>query len=1028
MVRYIHSGKILLLCFWIACTLKTTAQNAIPRPFQTLGISEGLPQSFISGLVQDSVGFIWIATRDGLARYDGRKFKLFMHKQGDSTTLVNNTIENIYLDKRNQLWIVYETGDIDVLHTSTEKLFHFSKHPIYGVLTGLVKPGHSIAEDDEGNYWFLSTNGGVFIYNPDNAYMRFISEQKLGLSSNKITGITPYLKQVALMTDTALLIINAEQMVVDTKSYKYSFGTLYDTTMPWKDNYSVPTKNGSLIIKDIHRLLVYNAPSNQFLVVPPPQIYRHDDYLITRDEMGQVIIVYPNDVYLLSENYKLVHLQGLAQQTELGFISTLVDRSGILWLGGNGIGVQLHDLRPSGLSGILSNKDYHLDLMEKFLYVSQSELKNSFLATMSSYFFRSLQSRDGKIWISKSTRESSATPGLLYYQNGHIRQPAWKYSDSSLADRSDINALAESRSGRLWGINFFMHPVFFDTSTNEATVYPSITKISHQHSSSSVISVVIDGEDLFWIVTAFDGLFRYNHKTREVRNYKAADSVNSLPSNQLTSLVQDPDKADILWIGTLGGGLIQFRKSDGNCRTFNMNDGLPNNTINAILLDKPGNLWCSTNRGIFSFNRENFTIRSFSSNDGLPCDEFNRYHYFQLPDKRLSFGGISGYTVFSPEQISDDTYNPRIALTGISINNQQKDFGFPGTPFNAAVNSLEAIRLPYSQNFLSFEMAALQYSIPEKIQYRYMLEGFDEKWVYAGANNIATYTNIPPGNYLLKVNATNTAGKWSTHIKTLPVTITPPFWKTAWFITISAMAAGALIYLFVFLRIKAVRKEEQQLANFERQAVSLKEQALRAQMNPHFIFNCLNSIKSLIQEDNRKQAVTYLTTFSRLIRNQLNNAQELVSLYAELETCRLYVQLEGLRFGDNVTCEFIVDESIDLYSLQVPPLIIQPFVENAIWHGILPKNGGNVIVSIVQQKQAIACIIDDNGIGRELSMTSKIEQSATYESKGMKLVQNRLNLYNTISRYGGQVEVVDKKDEHGKAMGTQIILTFKLEV
>ncbi len=1025
--RFIVSGTVVLLSMAVLFTRTACAQDPVSRPFKTLSIAEGLPQSFISGLVQDSVGFVWIATRDGLARYDGRKFKLFQHKQGDTATLASNIIETIYLDKRGQLWILYETGDIDMLHTASEQLFHFSKHPAYGIMTGLVKPGNSIAEDIAGNLWFLGTNGGVFIYNHNSSSLRFFSEQKLQCTHNKITGIAPYRDHIALITDTALVVMSAEQKVLSSKPYSFPHPRLYDSTRPWKDTYALTTENGDLVIKDLHRLLVYRAAQQDFKEVLPPPKNREDGFHLARDEKGKILIVYPGDLYTLPGNETMAHWKSLLPQPETGFISVIVDHSGILWLGGNGSGIQLHQLRPSGFTGTPYQRSYHEDILEKYLHVSTAEIKNSFLGGMYAYFFRSFNSRDGKIWMYKSTREASKKPALLYYAGGHLVKPAWTYGDSPENAHVDINALAQSRSGKLWGVDFFLHPVFFDTSSLEATVYPAITKTSQQYNNSSVSSMLIDGEDRFWITTALDGLYFYNHSTRELRHYTAADTTGSLPTNQLMNMVQDPGEEHILWIGSLGGGLIRFNKITGTCRVFNMQDGLPNNTIYCVVADSAGNLWCSTNKGIFSFNRKTAAIRSFTYNDGLPCDEFNRYHYFQLPDGRLSFGGIEGYTVFSPEHISDDDFQPAIALTGISINNQQKDYGFPGSPFAAAINSLSELRFPYNQNFLSFEMAALQFSITSKIQYRYMLEGFDKQWVYAGTNNMATYTNIPPGKYRLRVNATNTAGKWSSHFKTLTVVITPPFWKTAWFTTLAILAAGGLIYLFVYLRIKAVRKEEQQAAIFERQATALKEQALRAQMNPHFIFNCLNSIKALIQEDNKKQAVLYLTTFSRLIRNQLSNAQELISLHAELETCKLYFQLEALRFGDSITSDFVIDQQVDLFSVQVPPLIVQPFIENAIWHGILPGNGGKVTVSVRPEGNYIVCLIDDNGIGRQMSMNSKKDQSSTYESKGMKLVQHRLNLYNTISRYGGTADVVDKKDAQGNACGTQIILTFKQE-
>jgi sensor histidine kinase YesM len=308
-----------------------------------------------------------------------------------------------------------------------------------------------------------------------------------------------------------------------------------------------------------------------------------------------------------------------------------------------------------------------------------------------------------------------------------------------------------------------------------------------------------------------------------------------------------------------------------------------------------------------------------------------------------------------------------------------------------------------------------------------MLEGFDDKWVNAGKDNIATYTKIPPGHYTLKINATNTAGEWSNYVKTLSVIITPPFWQTWWFIGLLILSAAVVAWFLIQTRINHIKKDERQKIKFEHEASELKAQALRAQMNPHFIFNCLNSIKALIQEERNKEAVIYLTTFSKLIRNQLNNAEQEISLHDELETCKLYAQLETLRFGDKIVIEFKIDKNVDTYSLKVPPLLLQPFIENAIWHGVLPKQRGKVTVLVEQENGSINCTIDDDGIGREMAMNNKLQASSTYESKGMGLVKNRLALYNNLSANRGSIEVIDKK-ENNQPAGTLVIIKFKQEV
>ncbi len=608
-----------------------------------------------------------------------------------------------------------------------------------------------------------------------------------------------------------------------------------------------------------------------------------------------------------------------------------------------------------------------------------------------------------------------------------IELPVTIYSDTSGSAHININAIAFSSSGRLWGIDFYFRLVYFDTLTNAVTVFQPVASVNFLQ-EFTVNSLLVEGEDVFWISTAHDGLFRYDKRSGKTIHYTYDESPGSLPTNQLMNMVQDPIYANILWIGSMGGGLIKFDKTTGKCQAFTISDGLPNNTVYAVTIDANGILWCSSNKGIFSFGPITLAVQGFLSKDGLPGDEFIWYHFLQLPDSRIAFGGVDGYTVFNPLHVADDTFQPPVALTGIRINNMPADFGYPASHFKAAINSLNKIVLPYTQNFLTFEFAALEYNIIEKLQYRYKLVGLDETWVAAGNDNNATYTRITPGHYTLMINATNTAGKWSTYVKTLSVVIEPPFWKTGWFTALWIGAVAAFIYFLIHYRIAAVRKEEQQKAFFEREAFELKAQALRAQMNPHFIFNCLNSIKALIQEDNKQQAVNYLTTFSKLIRSQLHNAEREISLYDELQTCKLYTQLEALRFGAKITCTFITDENVDTHSVQVPPLILQSFIENAIWHGILPKGGGRVTVSVTGQDDVIQCAIEDDGIGREMALRNKSgAEWSTYESKGMKLVQGRLNLHNIINNRGSSIQLIDKKDASGCVLGTLVIVRFKKE-
>ena len=241
--------------------------------------------------------------------------------------------------------------------------------------------------------------------------------------------------------------------------------------------------------------------------------------------------------------------------------------------------------------------------------------------------------------------------------------------------------------------------------------------------------------------------------------------------------------------------------------------------------------------------------------------------------------------------------------------------------------------------------------------------------------------------------------------------------------------SGWLLIYFLFHYVKGVRKEERLRTQYELQMVALEAKALRSQMNPHFIFNCLNSIKLLIQDDHKDKSVTYLTTFSKLIRTLFNNADKKeITLYDEMETCKLYLQLESMRFDSKFSYHVNIDGTIDLKSISVPALIIQPFIENSIWHGIVPKGSdGNVSLYVSRRNGSVEIAVDDNGIGRESSQQNKAVSNIGHQSKGVNLTQSRLELDNLLQQRKAKLEIFDKKDDNGKATGTKVIIILPEE-
>jgi LytS/YehU family sensor histidine kinase len=247
-----------------------------------------------------------------------------------------------------------------------------------------------------------------------------------------------------------------------------------------------------------------------------------------------------------------------------------------------------------------------------------------------------------------------------------------------------------------------------------------------------------------------------------------------------------------------------------------------------------------------------------------------------------------------------------------------------------------------------------------------------------------------------------------------------------------AIASFLIIYRIRQLRLKyktiLEQKESEKLKTvYEKKLIELEAKALRAQMNPHFIFNCINSIKSLIQKNENEKATEYLTTFSKLIRTIFQNSDKReITLFDEIETCRLYTQLESMRFGNKLSYSFYIDKTLDLKSVMVPALILQPFIENAIWHGIMPKAAeGMLQVNVSGKEHKIFCIVEDDGIGREISMKNKFtEAEITHQSKGVRLTQSRLELSNMLNERNASVEIIDKTNGANEPAGTKVILVF----
>ncbi len=366
-------------------------------------------------------------------------------------------------------------------------------------------------------------------------------------------------------------------------------------------------------------------------------------------------------------------------------------------------------------------------------------------------------------------------------------------------------------------------------------------------------------------------------------------------------------------------------------------------------------------------------------------------------------------------------------------------------PLPQAIDQIPAVTLAYDQNFFTVGFSLLSFLHPTLNQYDYRLVGFNPKWVSVGNKPLATFTNVPPGTYALHLRGRNSEGIQS-QVRTLTITITPPFWQTTWCRLLMLTGLGLVGWVVYRAQLErqllksrleaeaAKRKQKEAELNEKEAAFNLKLSetemlALRSQMNPHFIFNCLNSIQYFTAQNDADTASNYLTKFSRLIRLVLENSRsERVTLANELETLRLYIDMEVMRFQHKVRYSIIVEPTVEVESIQIPPLLIQPFVENAIWHGLMHKpEGGSVTVQVQQpQDHLLEVSITDDGVGRTKAAEYKSKSATSHKSFGMKMTAERIDLINQMYHTDTQVHINDLTDAAGQSIGTRVLVTIPI--
>ncbi len=493
-------------------------------------------------------------------------------------------------------------------------------------------------------------------------------------------------------------------------------------------------------------------------------------------------------------------------------------------------------------------------------------------------------------------------------------------------------------------------------------------------------------------------------------------TVKSLYINKIIN-----DKKGNTWIATQGKGLLKCRYENGELvlkKQYDSHNGLPSDIALAVLVDKNDNLWLGD---YMSFSvlinpGNDEQLISFNEKDGLQTSYYQTLKLEQQQNGIIwgltSIGAVS----FHPDSIARNNLPPVLLINAVFVNGNESNHSASSSP-----------GLSYNHNSLQFNYTAVSLTDPSKIRYAYRLKELDSNWTYTN-NRVVDFNFLQPGTYTFELKACNNNNVWTRQPLHYSFTIRPPFWQTWWFRVLIVSLIAAIIFAVFRSRMQSFKAK----ASIKQQLAELEAKAIRAQMNPHFIFNSLNAIQENIVTENVDAAYDYLSRFSKLLRMVLDNSEKnLIPFRSELETIRLYLSLEALRFSQSFTYTIEVDEQLDKDDIYIPSLLLQPFAENAIWHGLSNKEGEKkLLLQFAERNGSIECVIQDNGVGRTKAAEIKRQKlgAGGFESKGTKLALQRIEILNRERPGSASIETIDLSDAGGNATGTKVLIKLSTDL
>lgn len=971
----------LLLFFLLISWLSFSQKYA----FVTYSKKQGLPQTQVTAIAQDNSGYLWVGTLGGLARFNGESFETYSTNHG----LLNNRIKTLtYFEET--LWVGHD-GGISLIQNEKIKSIPFRGNDKSRNVSGIIRFGNEL---------IVSSNGGGLFHLVNDELKRIELNDP---EYERVRDVFVYEGKLLLATRAGILVTE------NVKDFTFYEGLPQGTYsgIAGSDKYQVfSTYNDGIFVKDLStgRIQSYSPEEIRYNVLGCFIDHKNKIWLNTGEG---IVTIDPEKkkVAYLNEN------NGLPVGMISGFYE---DQDGNMWIGSQGKGL----IRFPGVAFTFYDQSTGLP-SDLYLCGFQKRSGDFYLGTFDK----------GIVHIKKNGEavRLDITENSIWTALPDVNGRDWFGTQSSLIaiDRSgkdEVYTIDDGLPGvKITALYKINNTSMYIGGSEGVSVYDGreFKRVGTERSSfiGTVRDFAILNDSLYCVSNLGVFVLRGN-------DFEQLDGINQVVYNL------EKDQFGNLWFGTEEG---LFRITNKKIERIHLLDDPASNIINFLNFRK-GELFVGTNNGLFILSElrtKEPKVKRFGMGEGVIDLETNLNSGFFDRTDQFWFGTASGLISFHKSKSEKKASPPILNLKAIKLNYQPFDYA----TYTDSINSKglpSDLTLPYSKNNLIFELDGVSLVHHHGLRYQFLLEGLNEEWSPLTEVASITFTSLPAGVYNLHMRAVDVDGRMSREL-IFPFVVNQAFYKTWWFILLIVLIIGLIVLQIFRLRERRIREHnEKEKLEFKTRLLSLEQKSVNASMNRHFIFNALNSIQYFINTRDRESANKYLTNFAQLIRKNLDSANSdsnAISLEEELARIRLYLSLESMRFKGRFDYDIEVDD-IDTESILIPSMIMQPFVENSIIHGILPNEGvhGEIRIKVYKEGTLLNILIEDNGIGINQSLSKKTIMEGDHRSQGMEITSKRIELIRKLSN--NSIDLIgpeEIKGNDGSINGTRVLLKIRVE-